>query len=1066
MRRLLLLCLALLFGVLHASAQDRTITGTVIDRATNEPLPGVTVLLKGTTSGTSTGPDGSFSLSAPTGDATLQFRFLGYQQQEQATGGGNGPFSVSLVTDTKQLGEVVVTALGIEKEKKTLGYATQTIEAAQLTQGRERSVLNSLQGKVAGVQINSGSGGVGSSTRVVIRGSKSLQGENQPLYVIDGIPIDNRSIGTGDNLNNGIDAGNRANDINPEDVESVNILKGPAATALYGSRAATGAIIITTKSGRNAAKAGKKAEVTYTTSYVFEDILRLPEFQNRYGQGGRAENGTNLINQQVLRENFSWGPRFDDKLRAWGQRVNNQQRYKPYSAVPDNVKEFFDIGSVFTNTLSVGGGDQKSNYFLSAANTKQKGITPGTEYDRTSVKISGETKLSNKFTTSANITYTKSGGDLAVTGQGSSVYDQLIQTPRDISLLELKDLNSPFNTLSGYYGAYTTNPWYLLANDNYRSDVDRLFGNAQLGYVFNDHFRINYRIGTDVYADRRRQFRSKRAPIGVNADFGSNPGLYAEAQYTSSELTSDLIGTYNGNISEDITVSAIVGHNINQRRLESLGFEGQALVNNTFQGFDNVSGNFVNSNSGLNARTLRRLYGVYTSVDLGFRDYLFLNATARNDWSSTLPTSNRSFFYPGVGVGFVFTELLGMNENKYLSFGKLRANYAQVGNDAPEYLLDPTFASTNVASGFENSDIQFPIQYPTGTVAGYEVGDRIGNQRLQPEITKSFEFGAELRFLNNRLTIDASYYNANSTEQIVRVPISTASGFQTQVVNAGSIRNKGIELLVSGTPLQVGDFKWDILVNYTRNRNEVEELYAGVKELTIGGFSRASLVATVGDPYGNIKAVDFSRTPDGQIICDAKTGLPVANPVLSVVGNIQPDYTAGLTNSFSYKGASLNVVFDTRQGGQMYSRTRSTQRFVGTAPETLYNDRNPFVVPNSVVQNEDGTFATNTTPVTGPTEYWGFLAQSLDGTNVIDASYVKLREVGLSYALPSKLLEKTPFGGVSFGFVGRNLFLWTPSENTYVDPESSNFGNGNTQGFDFTGSPSLRSYGANLRVTF
>src|SRR5690606_11168944 len=379
--------------------------------------------------GTSTDINGGYTLTVPEGSNTLEFRFIGYKTLER-TIGTESNISVTMDTDAQQLGEVVVTALGLEKEKRSLGYATQEINSEELTQGRDRSVLNSMQGKVAGVQISSASGGVGASTRVVIRGNKSFLNSNQPLYVIDGIPIDNSSFGTGDNLNNSVDAGNRANDINPEDVESVNVLKGPAAVALYGSRAANGAIIITTKSGRSAADQNKKAEITYTTSYMFENVLRFPEFQNRYGQG--------FFGAEELEENTSWGPRFDGVLRPWGREINGQQRYQPYSALPDNVKEFFETGRVFTNTIALAGGDEKTNYRLSVSDLDQTGVTPGTEYDRNTVQFSGQTRLSNKFRSGASLTYTKPKADLPFMGRGNSISNQSIKTHGVISLFELK----------------------------------------------------------------------------------------------------------------------------------------------------------------------------------------------------------------------------------------------------------------------------------------------------------------------------------------------------------------------------------------------------------------------------------------------------------------------------------------------------------------------------------------------------------------------------------------------------------------------------------------------------
>ena len=1067
MKKILFLVLFLFTALLQqAVAQDRTVSGRVIDRATNEGLPGATVLVKGTTIGTAAGADGSFSLSVPASATELDIRSVGYTNMVQAI--ADGPMTISLVTDTKQLSEVVVTALGIEKEKKTLGYSTQTIEAAQLTQGRDRSVLNSLQGKVAGVQINNGSGGVGSSTRVVIRGNKSFTGNNQPLYVIDGIPISNDAFGTGDNLNNGVDSGNRANDVNPEDVESINVLKGPAATALYGSRAANGAIIITTKSGRGAARNGKKAEVTFTSSYVVDDILFLPKFQNEFGQGYGLQNPD-------TRENWSWGPRFDGVDRTWGQIVNNQQRSKPYVGLKNNVRDFFDLGKTFSNSVSLGGGDEKSNYILSASNVNQSGVTPGTEYNRMSVKIGGETKLTNKITSSANLTYTHSGGNLAVTGQGnSSVYNQVLQTPRDISLLELKDLNNPFNNVNGYYGAYTINPWQVLENNKYTNRVDRLFGNAQIGYVFNDHFRINGRAGVDTYSDRRSQFSARVDAVGQNAP-RNDDGFYAETQYSYQEITTDVIATYNGNITPDLTISALVGQNFNQRRRDVTGLQADVLVSNSIgANFANNGATFIDPNSGFNdLDQQRRIMGVYGTVDLGFRDFLFLGVQARNDWSSTLPKGNRSFFYPAVSTSFVFSELMNVKDSKIFNFGKIRASYAQAGNDADVYLTQSTFSITNPTSGFANTDLQFPIAVPasnpngitSGNVAAYTVGNRIGSNTLQPEISKTLEFGAELRFFQNRLTVDATVYDTRSTDQIINVPISSASGFTSQTRNVGEVQNKGLELLVSGTPVRVGGFTWDLSLNFTKNKNKVLSIFPGTDEINIGGLGNVQLTAKVGEPYGTIKSTDILTTPDGRVVVSPSTGLPLATAP-KVLGTITPDYTAGITSTFSYKGVSLNVVVDTKQGGVMYSRTRDIQRFVGTSPETLYNNRQPFVVPNSVTQttNADGSVTyTPSNVAVAVYDYWGQLP---DGTNVIDASYTKLREVALSYALPAKLLGKTPFGGISVGITGRNLLLWRAKENTYVDPESSNFGNGNVQGFDFSGSPSLRSYGANLRVTF
>jgi TonB-linked SusC/RagA family outer membrane protein len=1058
---LLWLVLLLVCFCQQAWAQNRTISGRVIDRATNEGLPGVTVVVPGTSVGVATGTDGSFSLSVPSTATELRFSSVGYVQTQQSLGDGTGPYTVALATDTKQLNEVVVTALGIEKDKRSLGYSTQTIEAGQLTQGRERSVLNSLQGKVAGVQINSASGGVGSSTRVVIRGNKSFSGNNQPLYVVDGIPIDNSSVGTGDNLNNGVDTGNRANDINPEDVESVTILKGPAATALYGSRAATGAILITTKSGRGAAKNGKKAEVTFTSSYVIDNILRLPKMQNEFGQGFPQDGYTRVSD---TRENTSWGPRFDGQDRVWGNIIGNQQLSKPYVALPNNVRDFFDLGKTLTNTVSLGGGDAKTNYIVSASNVQQSGITPGTKYDRSSVKVGGETHLTNKILSSVSATYTRTSSDQAVTGQGNtSIYDQLIQTPRDISLLELRDLNSKFNDINGFYSPYTVNPWQILHDNKFHNDVSRLVGNTQIGYQITDKLKATYRLGIDTYSDQRTQYTARRDP--TTAGYPTGTGYYGETQINYSEISSDVIVTYNTNITPDLTISALVGQNYNQRRYDQTGIATNNLVSNSIGPtlLNNKNNGYLNTSSDIvSPHYLRRIIGVYSTVDFGFRDFLFLGLTARNDWSSTLPASNRSFFYPAVNLGFVFTDLLGLKENRFFNYGKLRANIAQVGNDAGPYQTLSTFSVASVSNGYTGGTLQFPL----GNTVAYSQGNVIGSSTLQPEISKSLEVGAELRFFGSRLTTDVTLYDTRSTKQILTIPLAPGTGFTGLVGNVGEIQNKGIELLLSGTPVRVGGFTWDLSLNYSKNISKVLSTTNDGADVAIGGLGGVTLTARVGEPYGVFRTNNVLTNDAGQVVVSAATGTPLSTQI-TTVGTITPRYTAGLSSTFAYHGLSLTVVFDTKQGGSIYSRTRGTQRFAGTAPETLINDRQPFILANSVVQNSDGSYSPNTTP-TDSYNYFGALegASGPAGTNIIDASYTKLREVSLSYSLPSKWLTKTPFGNLSLGITGRNLLLWTPKENTYIDPEISNFGNGNVQGFDFTGSPSLRSYGANIRVTF
>ncbi len=1031
-------------------AQNKTITGKVSSADDGQPLPGVSVKVKGLSNATTTNANGEYSLSIPANATTLQFTYIGFAQQEVAIGARTN-IDVVLREDTRQLSEVIVTANNIQREARSLGYAATTVKTQELTQARDRSVLNALQGKVAGVQISNGSGSPGSSTRVVIRGGTSLTGNNQALFVVDGLPIDNSSFGTGDNLNNQVDAGNRVNDINPDDIESMTILKGPTAAALYGSRASNGAIIITTKNGKGLK--GDQSVITVNSAYSFENILRLPEFQNSFGQGGQGLPDS--------RENFSWGPAFDGRVRPWGQEVDGEQRVKPYVALPDNVRNFFDIGQTLNNSVSLSQGGEKTTYYLSFGNIDQKGVMPGTGFARTSIKLSGTSQISKKVYTNGSINYVRSKGDLSVQGQSAaSPYAQILGTPRDIPITELRDYeNNKFNTLAGYYGAYTTNPYYLLGKDFYRSTVDRLYGSVQVGIKATDWLDVSYRIGTDVSADGRSQATSKRTVLDANnQNFANNYlGRYEEANFNVREINSDFIAAFKKDINANFKFNGTLGFNNRQRNLTQQISSAESLVVAEVYNLSNVDGKPIASN----LRQLRRLNGVYADANFSFKNYLFLGISGRNDWSSTLPKGNNSFFYPSVNTSFVFTDALKLSESKIINFGKIRLGYAQVGNDAGEYLLRSVFTSGTISDGFNNSQVDFPIN----GVAGFEVGNRIGNPTLKPEITGSFEAGLDLGLFKDRIGVEATYYSNNSRDQIINVPVSPGSGFTSKTINAGSLTNKGIELLLRLRPIQTKDFRWDLTTTFTRNRSLVKELFAGVDQIALGGLGSLSLVAQLDQPYGVFFGTDYLRDPEGRVVIDENTGYPLSNPDARVLGNIQPNYLLGLNTSFNYKAFTLTGVLDVKNGGTLYSKTVGDQQFVGTDPKTLLNNREPFVFPNSVIQNADGTYTPNTDiTVANAQDYWTNFTVGAD--NLLDASYVKLREVTLSYQFPSSLLKKTPIKGLQFSLTGRNLILWTPKSNTYIDPEVSSFGNGNVQGYEFASIPSLRTMGANLRITF
>ncbi len=1048
MKKLICLLTAVLVLAVSVWAQ-RTIRGRVTDGA-GVPLQGVNISVKGQRSSTQSAADGSFTISAASG-SVLVLSSVGYDNQEVPVGTDDN-IAITLTVRQRELNEVIVTAAGIRREARTLGYSAPTIRNEELTRGRDRSVLNSLQGKVAGVNITNSSGGVGSSTRIVFRGGTSLLGNNQALIVVDGIPIDNSQIDPGDNLNNQVDAGNRGNDINPEDVESVTVLKGPAAAALYGSRAANGALIITTKSGKRLGS--KKSEVTLTSSFALESILRIPEYQNEYGQGGHKETD--------LRENFSWGPKFDGSLRPWGQVVDGEQQVKPYVALKNNVKEFFDIGQVYNNGISFSQNNDRNSYYLSANQLIQKGIMPGTEYKRTSLRFTGTAELSPKFTSSATMNYIRGVGDLSIQGQGPSPYDQVLQTPRDISLLDLKDYrNNKFNTLSGYYGAYTVNPWYFLGEDSYKSVVDRILGNIELGYKPTPWLDILYRIGTDVVTDARTQIISKRVisdPDNQNVG-NAFPGSYSEQAIDIRELTSDLTASMKFQLDQNFGLRALVGHNFRQRNNGNQLSQINDLVIPGLYNLGNTSGPPVVAN----LYQKRRLFGVYADVNLSYKNWLFIGITGRNDWSSTLPKNNNSFFYPSVNASFVFSDAFQMPE--WLSYGKIRASAAKVGNDANPYLLQSNFVPGIVADGYNNSQLTFPFN----GIPGFTVGATIGNPNLTPEFTTSYEGGIEASFLQSRIGIDLTYYYNKTTDQIITLPIASSVGYTNRVTNIGQVSNKGIEILLRGIPVRTKDFTWETTFTFSKNKSNVDRIADGTTSITIpGGFGGGAVVAEVGKPYGQFFGSGFLRDSLGRVVVSATTGFPLTESAARTYGTYFPDYIASLFNSFSYKGFTLTVLFDGRKGGLFFSRTKSLQTFIGTDPKTLYNDREAFVIPNSSVFDPgSGKYIPNTIPVNDAQDYWTNFVSNNAMENLVDASFIKLREASLSYRLPQRWLSNVKFiNGIQVGLVGRNLWLKTAKENTYSDPEASSFGTGNAQGYEYGSIPSVRNYGANIRIVF
>ncbi|MEP4532776.1 MAG: SusC/RagA family TonB-linked outer membrane protein [Cyclobacteriaceae bacterium] len=1069
-----LLTLFLASIMLGAFAQERQISGKITD-SQGEAVPGANVIVKGTTIGTTTDLDGNYKLSVPGESETLVFSFIGMQTQEVAIG-SRAIIDMSMSSDVQQLAEVVVTALGIERDSKRLGYATTTLKNEDLTKGRSISPLNALQGKVAGVNITQGSGQPGSSTNVILRGMSSLGSNNQPLYVVDGVPVNNTQLTTntvfsnGDfvggigsqGLNGGLDFGNRGNDINPNDIESITVLKSASATALYGSRAANGAIIVTTKKGKKTATEGRKFQVDVSSSTVFQSVLRLPDFQNTYGQG--------FFGTTDPVEQTSWGPKFDGVVRPWGEVVDNSQLIKPYSALPNNVKDFFNIGKTFTNNVSFSGGTDYSTFYMSYSNTNANGIFPtdADSYNRNTLSFRANSNLTDRFTAGFSANYVKKNSSFISTGQNSATYDELLQTPRDIPVVEAKDFNDPFFNLDNYYSYYSVNPYFVLNNNGNEFNEDRVYGNMNLNYQVSDAVGVTWRVGGDVSNSQLSTWRAILQPTPGSPNDGissEDPGAVGEQAFHNFEVNSDLMVNISVPLTRDIDFGGLIGYNVNMQRSDA---NYASVAGLDIPGFYQIS-NSSASPAVTQSTVERNIVGAYAQIDLDFRDYLFLTVGARNDWSSTLPKENRSFFYPSVNTSFVFTEALGISDN-ILSYGKIRAGWAQAGNDAKPYQILPVFVPAGVSDGFRS--LNFPL--PGGTqVNGFEVSNIIGSPDLQPEITTEIEVGFELGFFQQRLNFDVSLYDKSIKDLIWNATLPRSTGYTAQTVNLGEITNRGIEALMTATPIRTGSFQWDVSVNFTKNDNKLVSLTDGLDEITLGGLggNGVNLIARPGEPVGLLNARGPKTTDDGRIIVGSD-GKPVYGE-REVIGQAAHDWTAGLSTGLTFKGFTVSGTLDVRKGGLFYSRSASLTQFSGTSVVTQYNDRKPFIVPNSVQEVVDGdnvTYVENATPITQDNlySYWNDGGMDKDEAHVLTRSFTKLRELSVSYNLPSNVVSKTPFKQVRLALVGRNLFLWTPSSNRFADPESTTFndGQGLSSSFgEFGATPSTRSYGFDLRVT-
>ncbi len=1077
-KRIHLFLLALAIGVIQGAAQVTTVRGIVTTEEDGEPVIGASVIVKGTSLGTVTDVNGRFELSGfPPSATRLLISYISLMAKEVAIA---PQVSVTLKSDTHLLDEVVVTALGISREKKALGYTAQEVKQNALVQGKDNNLLNSLSGKIAGVRITNTQGDVGSS-RIVIRGETSIAGENQPLFIVDGIPVDNSQLNA---RSSGRDFKNAIADLNPEDIKTLTVLKGPNAAALYGARAAHGAIVITTKGGD---KRQKGIGITLHSSTQVSFVATLPEFQNLFGQGagGRFSyvDGKGAgVNDGV---DESWGPRldigllipqFDSPLDADGNRVAT-----PWVSHPNNVRDYFRMGISTNNGISVARGDDKYQFRVGYNYEKQVSIVPDAGTNKTNISLNTDYHLAKWIVVGATanyIVYTAPSLPGSATPSGSNVRSnspmlQFLWFGRQVDTNSLKaDYTRNWN--SSYYD----NPFWSASYNTQSQERHRLIGDLHAEFRLTDGLNVRFRTSTDWYNDRRKS-KVKWGSAGAGSPYGS----YAEDAYTVKENNTEVLATYIKQLNKNWGIDALLGFNVRNKQYENNYQAAPRLAVADLYTLTNSRDPLTSSNDFYRLRQ----YGLYGSIQLDYRRWAFLNITGRNDWSSTLPVDNNSYFYPSVTASVLLSEAFGWR-SKAVNYLKIRGGWSQVGADANPYQLATVFTSETAFNGN-------PLQ--SSSTIGM-------NPNLKPEKTSSIEAGFEAAFWDNRLYLDFTYYKTDSRNQILKLATTAASGYTSQVRNAGHIRNRGYEIQLGAVPIQTSKgFRWNLDLNYGANSSKVVKLD---DEGLITSYqlysSGIQILASVGEAYGTLFGTSYVRDANGNVVVDAN-GLPKISTTNKTLGKFTPDWTGGISNTFSYRSLSLSFLIDASVGGSIFSNTNKTGKYTGVLANTLsgrdaehgglwyYTDAmgNNVRLPESPSYSvssdglyyaqvngqstrvyQDGIMVEGVTEsgskneeVVSAEKYYHRI-YSIAEANVYDASYVKLREVALSYRLPRLWTQKLHLQEASVTLTGRNL--WTIYKSVpNIDPESA-LTTGNAQGVEAYSLPTTRSFGVNLSVKF
>jgi TonB-linked SusC/RagA family outer membrane protein len=1084
MRKLTILLTFLLFVAFQAAAQMQ-ITGKVTNAETGEPIPGVSVVVKGqTTIGTTTDMDGNYSLSGVPSDATaLVYSFVGMETKEVAIE-GRTTINVPLAPSVQEMEEVVVTAIGIERERKALGYNVQDVSAEEITRANTDDVTKSLAAKAAGVNITSSSGSAGAATYITIRGAASLTGNNQPLYVVDGQPIASGGGGSGGAVD-GVQTSSRSIDLNPEDIKSVTVLKGGAATALYGLQAANGAIVITTKKGTK-----KGFNVDFTSSVSFNVLSKTQDLQRNYSQGTGG--------QWVSGHQTSWGARMDTLAYSTDPSVWEYPQYDVFGAlVSENSPladggpaklydqyEFFQTGIIYKNNLSVSAGDEKNQVYFSIGDRTEEGVVPNEEFGRTSIRVNASSDLTDKFTVGGNMNYVWSRGNFIQKGSNTSgVMLGLVRTPPSFHNDQGYKLEDGLSQRSYRHGGGYDNPYWVVNESYWDEDVNRFMGNVNLNYDIADWISVMYKAGIDWY---HRQYKDV---LGYNSNGASQGHVYESGNFQRI-FNADLLLKINRDLTQDISMNLTLGNNMYEEHFKYL--DGEVAGGLSIPTFEHVKN--TSTQATYVAEYTYRTAAFFGDLSMDYMDMIYFGASGRNEWSTTMPEDNLTAFYPSANLGFIFTELPMLKGNRILSFGKLRASYAKTANIAgPENLTTP-FISGSWGDGWTTGVSK---SFPSFGYTGYTLGDVIGSSDLNHETMISYEAGFNLKFLNNRYGIDFTYFKNENFDLLMSVPIAKSTGFYSSYQNAGEMESEGIEISLSATPVKNNNFSWNIMGNFTKMENTVTKLAEGIPNLFLSGFVTPQIRAVAGEEYRSVYGPEYVKDGNGNLVINDnpndgyRDGYPMPNDLQGMVslGTVNPDWDANITNTLSYKGLSFSFLFDFRKGGMMYNGTRFALNFMGTSATTenrdvVYNadgtvnmEQTPeenLVVWDGVLGhlNADGEVVTdgikNTNPVVLDQTWFQTYGSNFGGgpteAALEEVDWIRLREISLSYRLPETLLNNLPINSAEVYFSGNNLWLST----TYsgIDPETSLVGAANGQGMDYFNMPGKKTYTFGLKVNF